>query len=148
MTRRLMGAALGLILLTASCSTHNSSAQQHVIEDTLAQPPAATGGGPSPLLTTISRDELAGRLTSSRCRRFRECGAIGPVGKYPDLLACERGERERALTTYASTNCSAVDNAAADRCLAAATSAVCGALLDVAYLPIVGACAATRVCPQ
>lgn len=112
--------------------------------DELARtPPEAIGGGPT---AALSREDAIERVARARCDKLRDCPSV-LADRYQTSDVCVGRELARVQNMWRDEKCQNVDSVALDACTRAARAERCDAKGESLYTPIVGACAATRICP-
>lgn len=104
-------------------------------------PELGRGGGPP--VTTY--DEARDHIADERCAKLDACGSIHQGSVYTTHDTCLEGEPARIDGWWANA-CPEVSFDAMNRCLAEAAADKCPSVMDRAYVPSAGACAATAVC--
>ncbi|MBI2395417.1 MAG: hypothetical protein HYV09_37960, partial [Deltaproteobacteria bacterium] len=110
-------------------------------------PPSAVGGGPPAAAELVNRDDVALRVAAARCDRLQACGVIGVVSRHASKEVCLEAERARAVEAWDADACARIDATAAAACVDAARVSSCDTMFEPLFVPLIGGCAASTVCP-
>jgi hypothetical protein len=105
--------------------------------------PSAIGGGPR---APLARADAVEHVARARCDKLKDCPST-LADRYQTADVCVGRERARIQNMWRDEQCPRVDSSALDACARAARAEKCDTNSESLYTPIIGACAASTICP-